>query len=605
MKLKFRKSLSLFMAMVLAVALVSALPAAAGGEVQPFQVTENPIGADYLLNETAVPLSATFEYNAPRWGGPDYGQVYPTEPITVRWYWSYEDSNTGRDNGAAPLTVAYAREIKNTTTYVPATDEVGVKYYYAVISYHESVMVETGVWDNIPREAVTNPARIEVIAPKNEQDFTVSKTDENGVPLAGATIRLEGLTDEEIPRVYDVITNSAGKASFTVEYGQYVLTENAAPTGYTATDDKYIVSATPNGLSIFNEEDPNQLIEDVVFVNTKIPELLTHHFTVRKTDGDGVPLLGATIRVEGTSEAGNLVVFDVVTNNDGVAMFTIENGEYVLSEYNAPAGYNATDDTYIVKATPDGLFIFNSQQPNQPVNSVVFVNKEIPPLNKDDHFAYMQGYPDGTFKPGNNMTRAEAVVMFSRLLDETMDLTTDYRGAYYPDVLHTNPWAGVNTQPWYANQVCYMHWKGVLASYSRDGMFRPNEPVTRAEFATLASHFEKLELTDVNIFTDVPDNHWAVKFINSAAAKGWIIGYSDGTFAPDANITRAEVVTLVNRILERKADEGYLAVNVATLPRNYSDVRTHWAYLAIMEASMGHDYDIGSAGDEIWTTMYP
>ena len=213
----------------------------------------------------------------------------------------------------------------------------------------------------------------------------------------------------------------------------------------------------------------------------------------------------------------------------------------------------------------------------------------------------MQGYPEGDFRPERNMTRAEAVVMFSRLLSESMDLTIDYRYKYYPDVDVGNP---SMLQPWYANQVCYMHQLGVLADYSRDGRFRPDEPVTRAEFATLAAHFDDLELTDSNKFRDVPKDHWAVKYINSAGAKGWITGYPDGTFMPESNITRAEVVTLVNRMLDRVADKAFLAANASALPRQYWDFTTaHWAHLMIMEASTGHDYVKDSAGER-WTEVY-
>ncbi|MDR0380755.1 MAG: S-layer homology domain-containing protein [Oscillospiraceae bacterium] len=128
--------------------------------------------------------------------------------------------------------------------------------------------------------------------------------------------------------------------------------------------------------------------------------------------------------------------------------------------------------------------------------------------------------------------------------------------------------------------------------------------MTRAEFATLAAHFDNLSPAGGNQFKDVANTHWAVKYINSAAAKGWIAGYPDGTFKPEANITRAEVVTLVNRILARKADQTYIDANPAKLPRGYSDLQKgHWAYWDIMEASVGHDYIKGASG-ETWTTVY-
>jgi len=176
-----------------------------------------------------------------------------------------------------------------------------------------------------------------------------------------------------------------------------------------------------------------------------------------------------------------------------------------------------------------------------------------------------------------------------------MDMEENHWGIYYPDIF---PGA------WYANDVCYMHKLGVLAYYSRDARFRPTDPVTRAEFATLAAHFDNLAPSATNKFTDVPNDHWAVRFINSAEAKGWIEGFPDGTFKPEDNITRAQVVTLVNRMLERKADQAYLTANASALPRSYSDIASgHWAYWDVMEASIGHDFT-KSGVNETWTAFY-
>jgi len=321
---------------------------------------------------------------------------------------------------------------------------------------------------------------------------------------------------------------------------------------------------------------------------------------VRKVDEEGKPLSGAIITLVPDSnhpQDPSVKAYEETTVN-GDAGFSVTEGYYILSEKQAPAGYNATDDKYYINVNPDGVFIYTPGTNHfAPYTTVTFVNKPIPGLNKVDHFAFMQGYPGGTFGPARNMTRAEAVVMFSRLLTETMNETANYyKSEYYPDVKSTD---------WFGNQVCFMHWKGVLADYSRDGRFRPNEPVTRAEFATLAAHFDHLSLSDANAFSDVAPGHWAVKYINSAAAKGWITGYPEGTFKPEANINRAEVVTLVGRMLERNADNAFLTANAGKLPRTYSDITSgYWAYLAIMESSIGHDYTKDSAGNETWTAVY-
>ena len=617
MKSTSKKTISTLLAAALLLSLLSAMPLTASAAGDPFQVTEQPVGADYLLGATPDALKATFNYITRV-----QGYVDPKTPIIVQWYWSYEDTNTGRTNGLGSATLPYDGEPTMTysTTQLPSTDAVGVKYYYAVLSYGEYVYptATVALETIIPREAVSDTARVEVTAPPVRiQRFTVKKVDEEGNPLEGATIRLAGTNDDGSPKIDDQVTGSGGTVLFSVSPGSYVLSEYAAPEGYTGSDKTYNIEVNASG--IYSDEFPDKQYETVVFVNTKIPPPETppetpppetpppskHSFTVKKTDENGNPLAGATIRLEGMKDDGNPLVLDIVTNNSGEALFTVDEGSYILSEYTAPTGYNATDETYSISIIADGVFTKNSTNALVAYSQVVFVNKKIPELNKDDHnFPYMQGYPDGTFRPGRNMSRAEAVVMFSRLLTEVMDLTTDYRLNCYPDVDVTNPWRGADTAPWYANQVCYMYRKGVLADYSRDSNFRPNDPVTRAEFATLAAHFDNLVLTDTNAFPDVPSSHWAVKYINSAAAKGWIVGYPDGTFGPENYITRAEVVTLVNRMLNRKGDEAYLTAHADSLPRTYTDLPTgHWAYLDIMEASLGHNYNrVGS--DEQWTSAH-
>ena len=487
---KSKRFFSILMTAMFTISLLVAMPLAGSAAEPPFQITEHPVGATYMRGDTAVPIKATFEYNAIASSGID-----SNTPIKVQWYWSTTNSTADRSNGLGESIVPYDRQIKHSITHIPATDTVGVKYYYAVLSYAESVSIVTGEWTPEPREAVTNTARIEVIEKttnNNEQEFQVKKVDENGNPLAGAVIQL-------IP------------------------------------DSSYTQSAS----------------------------VISHEKT---------------------------------TSSAVYVSFSVPDGYYILSEKHAPAGYNIADEKYYINITQNGVFLVDLATKNtRKYETVTFVNKKIPSLNKDDHFAFMQGYPGGTFMPDRNMTRAEAVVMFSRLLTESMNNANNYKNSYYPDVPST---------AWYANEVGYMQSLGVLADYSRDRNFRPNDSVTRAEFATLAAHFDNLTLTNTNSFPDVANNHWAVKYINSAAAKGWIQGYPDNTFKPEAYITRAEIVTLVGRMLDRSADSTYLTTNKASLPRTYTDLSTtHWAYLAIMEASTGHDYSKDSTGEH-WTRTY-
>lgn len=214
-------------------------------------------------------------------------------------------------------------------------------------------------------------------------------------------------------------------------------------------------------------------------------------------------------------------------------------------------------------------------------------------LNKTDHFAFLKGYPGGGFAPGKNMSRAEVTTMFARLLTEQMEANKSYPASF----------SDVTSAHWAANYIGYMEQFGIVRGYS-DGTFRPNAPITRAEFAAICCRFEKL--TDgAATFTDVPASHWAAKSIAYAAKRGWVTGYADGTFKPGNNITRAEVAAVTCRLLERSADKEYIRAHLKELPRVFADMNEqHWAYWYAMEAANGHDYT-KSGNAETWLRTYP
>ena len=214
-------------------------------------------------------------------------------------------------------------------------------------------------------------------------------------------------------------------------------------------------------------------------------------------------------------------------------------------------------------------------------------------LNKTDHFAFLKGYPGGGFAPGKNMSRAEVTTMFARLLTEQMEANKSYPASF----------SDVTSAHWAANYIGYMEQFGIVRGYS-DGTFRPNAPITRAEFAAICCRFE--QLTDgAAAFTDVPASHWAAKSIAYAATRGWVTGYADGTFKPGNNITRAEVAAVTCRLLERSADIEYIRAHLKELPRVFADMNEqHWAYWYAMEAANGHDYT-RSGNAETWLRTYP
>ena len=202
----------------------------------------------------------------------------------------------------------------------------------------------------------------------------------------------------------------------------------------------------------------------------------------------------------------------------------------------------------------------------------------------------MTGYPDGSFMPDNSITRAEATVMFSRLIKESMENNTEY----------TISFTDVPADSWYAAEIGFMEQFGIIKGYD-DGTFKPESPITRAEFATVATRFDRLTDLGENVFTDVEEDYWATPYILLAYNKGWVSGYDDGTFRPYNAITRAEVISIVNRMLERSCDTDYVDNNIELI-KTYNDVTDeYWAYYDIAESSNGHMYEKNP--DEIWTEL--
>ena len=306
--------------------------------------------------------------------------------------------------------------------------------------------------------------------------------------------------------------------------------------------------------------------------------------TVNKTDALGKPLAGASFVLK---DSRGREAYQATSNASGIVRFTrVGSGTYTLLEKAAPEGYVISDKTY--ELTVSGSRVTMDGKTYSPVT---FVNRRAAELNRRDHYAFLVGYADGTFGPECNMTRAEVTTMFARLLTEQIEADKTYSSTFND----------VAKDCWAANYIGYMQQFGIVTGYE-DGSFRPDAPVTRAEFAAIASRFEKLTQGSAS-FTDVPDTHWAVKYINFAATRGWVTGYEDGTFKPEHSITRAEVAAVTCRLLERSADQTYIRSHIGEL-RTFADVtESHWAYWYAMEAANGHDYT-KSGGSENWSRTH-
>lgn len=376
--------------------------------------------------------------------------------------------------------------------------------------------------------------------------------------------------------------------------GQTVVNVPLAPTNtpLEATVMNYQLAIYPTtkmkGANGIYYEDSETAVEKMTFTNTYtydaevIPPAAT--ITANTTDTQGKPLTGASFVL---TDSRGREAYTATSNASGIVRFPdVSNGTYTLLEKSAPKGYVASDETYTLTVS-DSRITMNGKD----YAPVTFVNRKAAELNRTDHLAFLSGYANGTFEPDRNMTRAEVTTMFARLLTEKMAA----------DQTYSNTFSDVAKSHWAANYIGYMQQFGIITGYA-DGSFRPDASVTRAEFAAIASRFERLT-EGTKSFSDVPSSHWAAKYINFAATRGWVNGYADGTFRPNNSITRAEVAAVTCRLLERNADQSYIRSHLSEL-RAFTDVsESHWAYWYTMEAANGHDYT-KSGSSETWSRTY-
>ena len=232
-----------------------------------------------------------------------------------------------------------------------------------------------------------------------------------------------------------------------------------------------------------------------------------------------------------------------------------------------------------------------------PDGATTILDEEVPlanavGLNITEHFAYIIGYEDDTVRPLKNITRAEAVTIFFRLMED------DYRAANWS---MENPFSDVNAGNWHNNAVSTCLKAGALKHFAQDAAFLPNQAITRAEFASIAAGFVSDEITGESIgdFSDT-EGHWAAADIRKAVEAGWIKGVGGNRFAPDETITRAEVMTIVNRMLDRVPDAEHMLPDMKKWLDNPEDA---WYYEAVQEATNEHDYDVDEFGAESWTEI--
>lgn len=305
-------------------------------------------------------------------------------------------------------------------------------------------------------------------------------------------------------------------------------------------------------------------------------------YTLRLTKldaGDGTPLSGAKFELwrVGARSDTRLGIYE--TNRYGWTQAEVsQSGDYYWVETVPPEGYRLDGGKHPTDTAKNSrITVYNAEA-------------AVPALFTDNHYAYIVGGPDGTVRPNDSMTRAGVATIFFRLLKDSVRDANLLTGCTYTDVPDGH---------WANTAISTMTGLDIVRGYDA-AAFGPGDPITRAQFAAICARFDTGKSNGSRTFSDI-EGHWAKAYIERAAELGWISGFQDGTFRPDAYITRAQAVTMINRMLNRlPEDPSDLLPGMNVWP----DCRPgDWFYLAIQEATNSHDYRRKAGSYETWTDL--
>lgn len=406
----------------------------------------------------------------------------------------------------------------------------------------------------------------------------------SGYTLVGSSprgLKLENVSSNELIFYY---TKDPVKVSYTVHYyeqgtttkvaadkivnnvnaGTEVTEDAISVTGYTTaapTQQKLNLSATGTN--------------EIIFYYTKNVGTQVAYTIRYLKEGTGEALLPA---YSGTGVAGNSLTVTAPAIDGYTALAPTS---YTIT-LNAEAAENIITFYYreATSTIPAG------EPAKEPFNK----NANPRQLNRDDHFAYIKGYPDGTVRPEASLTRAEAAAILYRVMEKSCVERFHAESSSFRDVPDGK---------WYTTYVATLEKAGVIVD-SKDGNFRPNDAITRAELASMLAQFANVT-GGTNTFSDVPATHWAADYIAAAVRSGWIQGYPDGTFRPEQTIKRAEMTAMVNRALGRDPQSASDLLEGMKTWKDNADP-TAWFYLDIQEAANGHTY-ARKTGGEYWTGL--
>ena len=324
-----------------------------------------------------------------------------------------------------------------------------------------------------------------------------------------------------------------------------------------------------------------------------------YFFAIQKVDAqDGHALNGAKFELYQLDKNDRIVNRRVVettqqSNKNGIALFSVDNkksydGIWYYAEVSAPEGYVLDRTEYEINDKDFSDSLSTAVKYADTVRNYRGTTPDL--LNDSDHFAYVIGYMDGNVRPYGLISRAETTTIFFRLLKDSV------RDG---NLLTSNTYTDVADDYWANTAISTMTGLGIVQGRSTT-TFDPKAPITRAQFAAICARFDTGKSNGEQTFSDI-QGHWAEKYIQRAAELGWIKGFEDGTFRPDTYITRAQAMTMINRVLNRiPEDKSDLLPGMNVWPDcNPGD----WFYLAIQEATNSHDYRHKAGSYETWTGL--
>ncbi len=526
-------------------------------DTNKYTVTWKNWNGDELEKDENVEYGAT----------PKYDGVTPTKPATAQFTYTFTGwmPEVSEVTGDAIYTATYA-ETTNKYSYTvnyleKGTNAVlheqkvqtGVTFGTEVTSAAEKINIDGYNYDSADKETLT------IAADKNVINLYYTK-------ITGLKYTVNYLWNNS-----PIQSPSTGVAN----YGDIITLIKTDISGYTIMsnqENKYSITTDECVINLYYRKN----VELTANSGTVTYDGMKHTVTGYTGAPDGANFDNVSASGSGTAVGDYAVKF----NESPIGKFaTVGAKEYIITK--------ATDGKLTIKGVP----YYPPYYPPVPP-TVKIEDDDALGLNTTDHFAYIVGYGNGEVRPQNNITRAEVATIFFRLL------TDDVRDE---NLTKTNRYSDVAATSWYNTAVSTLSSMGIITGYP-DGTFRPNAAITRAEFAAIAARFDNDGDKTAAKFSDIA-THWAKDEISIAYNNGWITGYPDGTFGPQRDITRAETMTLVNRVLNRQPEtEDDLLPNMTVWTDNANPKA--WYYLAVQEATNSHYYKFKTNSKyEKWTEL--